>query len=262
MLNCILAVVVEAGAAAAAADEHDKAMNREKLIVKAESQLINLCSGLDADNSGDLDIKEFLDGFHKNADFRECLEVMHVTESDMMMIFNICDEDDSGDVDYREFVEQLRRIKHSGEQMLLHYVTDIRHIVNRIRPECLKPPARKAPPGGEQDKQEIKFDLSADDNPSGETPGDLTALIGVNDVAKQSEEQTGLFNALVSSGVQGGTAHRPMTRGTPDSVTSAARVLGAGCASGGLGGLGEVLGPNPGSDPYPLQDDGALIRAV
>merc|ERR1719506_1230080 len=70
--------------------------------------------------------------------FRECLELMHVTESDMSMIFNICDEDDSGDVDYREFVEQLRRIKHSGEQMLLHYVTDIRHQVNKIRPECLK----------------------------------------------------------------------------------------------------------------------------
>jgi len=143
MLNCILAVVVEAGAAAAAADEHDKALEREKMVVKAEGKLIDLCQGLDADNSGSLNCEEFLNGYHNNKSFRECLEVMHVTESDMFMIFNICDEDDSGDVDYREFVEQLRRIKHSGEQMLLHYVTDIRHMVNKIRPECLKPPVKK-----------------------------------------------------------------------------------------------------------------------
>jgi voltage-gated sodium channel len=138
MLNCILAVVVEAGAAAAAADEHDKAVQREKTVIKAEGKLIDLCSGLDEDDSGSLNIQEFVKGYHENKDFRECLEVMHVTETDMFMIFNICDEDDSGDVDYREFVEQLRRIKHSGEQMLLHYVTDIRHQVNKIRPECLK----------------------------------------------------------------------------------------------------------------------------
>merc|ERR1719460_1567118 len=92
---------------------------------------------------GSLNIQEFFKGYRENVDFRQCLEIMHVTETDMAMIFNICDEDDSGDVDYREFVDQLRRIKHSGEQMLLHYVTDIRHMVNKIRPECLKAPAKK-----------------------------------------------------------------------------------------------------------------------
>merc|ERR1740130_2111476 len=111
--------------------------------MKAEGKLIDLCQGLDADASGSLNIDEFLNGYHNNKSFRECLEVMHVTESDMFMIFNICDEDDSGDVDYREFVEQLRRIKHSSEQMLLHWVTDIRHMVNKIRPECLKAAQRK-----------------------------------------------------------------------------------------------------------------------
>jgi len=132
MLNCILAVVVEAGAAAAAADEHDKAIQQEKVVTRAEEKLVGLCHELDADDSGSLSIEEFLTGFQENDDFRECLEVMHVTEDDMFMIFNICDEDDSGDVDYKEFVDQLRRIKHSGEQMLLHYVTDIRHVCNKI----------------------------------------------------------------------------------------------------------------------------------
>jgi len=132
MLNCILAVVVEAGAAAAAADEHDKAIQQEKVVMKAEEKLVGICAQLDSDGSGSLSIKEFLDGFKNNSDFKECLEVMHVTEEDMYMIFNICDEDDSGDVDYKEFVDQLRRIKHSGEQMLLHYVTDIRHVCNKI----------------------------------------------------------------------------------------------------------------------------------
>ena len=49
MLNCILAVVVEAGAAACAADEHDQAIEREKMALSAEARLITLCQGLDAD---------------------------------------------------------------------------------------------------------------------------------------------------------------------------------------------------------------------
>jgi len=160
MLNCILAVVVEAGAAATAADEHDQAMQREKMVFKAEGHLIDLCQGLDSDNSGSLNIQEFFEGYRNNDDFRQCLEIMHVTESDMCMIFNICDEDDSGDVDYREFVEQLRRIKHSGEQLLLHYVTDIRHMVNKIRPECLKAPVKT---GEQEDNEEVKWDPSKEE---------------------------------------------------------------------------------------------------
>lgn len=138
MLNCILAVVVEAGAAAAAADEHDRAIDEQKVVAQAEGKLVVLCQGLDSDDSGSITIEEMMSGFHGNQEFRECLELMHVTESDMSMIFNICDEDDSGDVDYREFVEQLRRIKHSGEQMLLHYVTDIRHSVLKSEHEITK----------------------------------------------------------------------------------------------------------------------------
>lgn len=238
MLNCILAVVVEAGAAAAAADEHDKAVQREKLVLKAEGQLIDLCQGLDSDDSGELDIHEFLDGFHNNKAFRDCLEVMHVTESDMMMIFNICDEDDSGDVDYREFVEQLRRIKHSGEQMLLHYVTDIRHMVNKIRPECLKPPAKKdeslevkleegqpvpLPPevgtllvgNGARDNGTEKFIESTQVDIKSLVIEKLERMFKINedlitmmgDVAKQSKVQTGLLDTLVH-GIQNGGAQR------------------------------------------------------
>lgn len=157
MLNCILAVVVEAGASAAAADLHDKAMQHEKLVAQAEGKLIDLCGSLDADESGQLSIQEFMKGFKENLDFKECLELMNVTEADMCMIFNICDEDDSGEVDYREFVDQFRRIKHSGEQMLLHYVTDIRHRVNLIRPECLKQhPFADRQPENEMKLQEAK----------------------------------------------------------------------------------------------------------
>jgi len=142
MLNCILAVVVEAGANASAQDLHEKAVQQQKVVIQAEEKLVAICQGLDSDGSGSVSKQEFFNGFRENADFRECLEVMHVTESDMDMIFNICDEDDSGDVDYNEFVDQLRRIKHSGEQMLLHYVTDIRHIVNKMGHELLKTPYR------------------------------------------------------------------------------------------------------------------------
>jgi voltage-gated sodium channel len=218
MLNCILAVVVEAGAAAAAADEHDKAIQEEKAVVQAEGKLIGLCENLDKDASGSLNIEEFLEGFHHNMAFKECLEVMHVTESDMFMIFNICDEDDSGDVDYREFVDQLRRIKHSGEQMLLHYVTDIRHLVNKIRPECLKAPSKKDANGcemgcpkdipkdnhaivlvdqksGEQEKQDESVRATSNNQAESKDAGvmggmcpALAEILGVNDVLKDGQK--------------------------------------------------------------------------
>jgi hypothetical protein len=144
MLNCILAVVVEAGAAAAAADDHDKAVEREKVIFQAQDNLIDVCQQIDLNCDGALSFEEFRRGFAENDKFRHCLELMHATEADLLMIFNICDEDGSGDVDYREFVEQLRRIKHSSEQIILHYVTDIRHKMMRIKPEFLVDPVRSS----------------------------------------------------------------------------------------------------------------------
>jgi len=154
MLNCILAVVVEAGAAAAVSDAHDVAIQLEKTVMKAEGTLIDLCHGLDVDASGSLSIEEFLNGFRNNKNFRECLEVMHVSEADMFMIFNICDEDHSGEVDYVEFVDQLRRIKHSSQEMLLHYVTDIRHMVTKINQQIVPAPSIEPPTPRIEKKEE------------------------------------------------------------------------------------------------------------
>jgi len=133
MLNLILAVIVEAGAKAVEEDMHEKAIEAQRKIRKAEARLIELCCTLDKDASGSLNIEEFLSGYAGNQEFADCLESMNVTQSDIHMIFNICDEDGSGDVNYVEFVEQLRRIRKQGEQMLLYYVTEIRHKVQQLK---------------------------------------------------------------------------------------------------------------------------------
>lgn len=143
MLNLILTVILEAGAAAAAEDEHDTAMQMHKKVLKAEKRLIELCERLDLDGSGALNVQEFMDGFENNKEFKDALQVMHVNEADIQMIFNICDEDGSGDVNYHEFVEQLRRIKDSGEKMLLYYVTDVRHTVTRLKVELGLMPTKR-----------------------------------------------------------------------------------------------------------------------
>jgi hypothetical protein len=133
MLNLILAVIVEAGARANEEDMHDKAVQEQKKVRQAEARLIELCQLLDVDSSGSLNIEEFLNGFENNKEFSDCLQLMSVTKSDINMIFNICDEDGSGDVNYVEFVDQLRRIRRQGEQMLLYYVTEIRHKVQQLK---------------------------------------------------------------------------------------------------------------------------------
>jgi hypothetical protein len=133
MLNLILAVIVEAGAKATEEDQHEKAIDALRKIRKAEARLIEICATLDSDSSGSLNIEEFLAGYSENQEFADCLESMNVTSSDIHMIFNICDEDGSGDVNYVEFVDQLRRIRKQGEQMLLYYVTEIRHKVQQLK---------------------------------------------------------------------------------------------------------------------------------
>merc|ERR1711871_157655 len=73
--------------------------------------------------------------------------------------------------------------------MLLHYVTDIRHRVNKIRPECLKPPAKHEHDNKESPNKDspsgVKNDSTVDEGrpltPTGAMPPDLAALIGVND---------------------------------------------------------------------------------
>lgn len=133
MLNLILTVTLEAGASAAAEDDNANAVQIRKKIMQAEKKLIEICASLDKDQSGALNIEEFLEGFENHKEFQDALQVMNVNAADIHMIFNICDEDGSGDVNYHEFVEQLRRIKDSGEKMLLYYMTDVRHMVAGIK---------------------------------------------------------------------------------------------------------------------------------
>lgn len=224
MLNCILAVVVEAGAAAAAADEHDKAMERQKMVFQAEGRLIDFCQGLDSDDSGSLSIDEFLKGYRDDKGFRECLELMHVTQSDMYMIFNICDEDDSGDVDYREFVEQLRRIKHSGDQLLLHYVTDIRHQVNKIRPECLKAPKKAmdtsadGPPHQVVEEKQIEIEGSIPKQNVKDDTGLAAAAVSSEDDLDFSDALQDIFNKDEKEKVEAKAESQRRENSDPDST--------------------------------------------
>jgi hypothetical protein len=133
MLNLILTVILEAGATAAAEDEHGNAVQLQKKMIKAQKKLIEMCKGLDTDGSGSLSYEEFMKGYNSHMEFKDAMQTMHVSETDVRMVFNICDEDGSGDVNYHEFVAQLQRMKESGEKMLLYYVTDIRQMVTKLK---------------------------------------------------------------------------------------------------------------------------------
>lgn len=198
MLNLILAVIVEAGAKATEEDMHEKAVQAQKKIKHAESRLIELCTTLDVDASGSLNIDEFLSGYDGNKEFADCLQTMNVTQSDIHMIFNICDEDGSGDVNYVEFVDQLRRIRRQGEQMLLYYVTEIRHKVQQLKLRLIDQVQAKLaelPDFGEEDpnsKLEIQLE-GAPANPgvSEATEALITASqsLGSKPEEKQQKEQ-------------------------------------------------------------------------
>jgi len=96
----------------------------------AKESLLELCSDLDADESGTLTLDELLEGYRHNEEFAATMATMDVEESDMDVIFHLLDEDQSGTVSYNEFVEQLYKMKCQDTHTMLVF---IKGYLNEVR---------------------------------------------------------------------------------------------------------------------------------
>eukprot|EP00929_Paragymnodinium_shiwhaense_P024097 TRINITY_DN14936_c0_g1_i2.p1 TRINITY_DN14936_c0_g1~~TRINITY_DN14936_c0_g1_i2.p1 ORF type:complete len:663 (-),score=148.51 TRINITY_DN14936_c0_g1_i2:170-2158(-) len=128
MLNLILAVIVEA------------AMHAQEMQINEEARVKD---------------EEFMDGYHTNEEFSNCLKIMEITEADMGMVFTICDEDGSGEVSYNEFILQLRRLKSQPHQLILFYVSE-------VRSKVLELGWGKRPPGATNITEKLADGFNAD----------------------------------------------------------------------------------------------------
>eukprot|EP00930_Biecheleria_cincta_P025606 TRINITY_DN18201_c0_g1_i1.p1 TRINITY_DN18201_c0_g1~~TRINITY_DN18201_c0_g1_i1.p1 ORF type:complete len:677 (-),score=95.46 TRINITY_DN18201_c0_g1_i1:134-2107(-) len=130
ILNLILAVIVNAAQAAHDADVERKVQERIQSYESAKTDLLDICSQLDENGSGDLSLEELMAGFDNNNRFANTMTSLSLTRDDMEVVFNILDDDKSGEVSYKEFVDQLHKMKSQDTYTLLLF---IKGYINEMR---------------------------------------------------------------------------------------------------------------------------------
>ncbi|CAL1166123.1 unnamed protein product, partial [Cladocopium goreaui] len=97
VMNLILAVVVEKAAEARENDQERKMEQKENERERNMIELAILCDRMDNDGSGALSLKEMLDGFDTDMNFKSLMAFMDIERDDMQTIFKVLDCDGSGE---------------------------------------------------------------------------------------------------------------------------------------------------------------------
>mmetsp|Transcript_72291 Transcript_72291/g.182278 ORF Transcript_72291/g.182278 Transcript_72291/m.182278 type:complete len:724 (+) Transcript_72291:112-2283(+) len=157
LTNLILAVIVERAAEARERDLDEKLKQKELEQENQKSALYNLCRRMDSDGSGTLDLKELLDSYETNTDFRNTLNIMDIQREELKAVFKVLDTDGSGDVDYKEFCDQLHQIRTRDTRTMLTFlklaVNEVQEEVASLVREVRKNPKEQEPFASPQHSQ-------------------------------------------------------------------------------------------------------------
>merc|ERR1719253_1241336 len=84
--------------------------------------MMKLCRDIDANDNGELTLKELQDGFQADRAFAMHLELLGIEFEMLPEIFSIMDNDGSGSLSYEEFVDTIHKAKSQDIKMLLTMV--------------------------------------------------------------------------------------------------------------------------------------------
>jgi len=129
VMNLILGVVVNI-----ASSEHDRLegeLEEEKSIKKmcASNDILRICEQMDEDNDGLLSMEE-LKSFKHNAEFREAIEKLDLTQEDLTMAFSTMHADHTGAVSYPEFVQKIYKMTDSDSAFMLE---QIKYLITQVK---------------------------------------------------------------------------------------------------------------------------------
>lgn len=114
-LNLVVAVVVDEFAESRAKDYELMAEELENSHGKDTAYLTAIFADIDADDSGEVELEELLEGARKVPEFRDRLRVLDIDESDLKQLFNMLDNDGSGTISSSEFINALSRWMHDSK---------------------------------------------------------------------------------------------------------------------------------------------------
>jgi len=118
-MNLMLSAIVDSAHERREADKAYIMAAKNAEFEKHKKHLFRICERMDSDGSGHLSYKEILNGYKKDHEFSEMMQIMDVAKEDMTAICRVLDKDGSGAIDFSEFVEQLHKLKMQDSHALL-----------------------------------------------------------------------------------------------------------------------------------------------
>ncbi|CAK9107746.1 Calcium-dependent protein kinase 1 (PfCDPK1) [Durusdinium trenchii] len=115
VVNLIVAVVVDTFADARQNDVQNLAEEMEDEIEHDRKALSKLFQRIDKDGSGQLTLRELIEGARHDKAFQSRLRVMDIDEHDLEQLFHMIDLDESGTIEISEFIGPLSRWAHDSK---------------------------------------------------------------------------------------------------------------------------------------------------
>eukprot|EP00933_Yihiella_yeosuensis_P027425 TRINITY_DN21323_c0_g1_i1.p1 TRINITY_DN21323_c0_g1~~TRINITY_DN21323_c0_g1_i1.p1 ORF type:complete len:660 (+),score=112.16 TRINITY_DN21323_c0_g1_i1:120-2099(+) len=105
--NLILAVIVDAAAAARDADIEQKAEARKREELDDVKTFETMLRKIDKDSSGTISIEEFHEGFDQEIELQNRLLALGLDRDDLIHLMGLMDADNSGELEYSEFTSAM-----------------------------------------------------------------------------------------------------------------------------------------------------------
>lgn len=107
LLNLVVTVMVDQAQLSREKDLDERLRKKKEDYATAEADFLSMCESLDTDQSGNISLKELMDGYEGSPEWAQTLTMMDLEKDDIALLFTLMDADNSGTVSYREFAEQL-----------------------------------------------------------------------------------------------------------------------------------------------------------
>jgi len=151
LMHLILSVIVDDAVQCREDDVNQKIRDKEANYQKASTELLKMCSEMDADGNGCLSFQEILKGYDFNRSFAKFVNLLDAKREDLGCIYSMLDTDGTNAIDYKIFVQRLHKMKamssHMTMCMIRQNIRDVLDYVKRIADdvESLQQPATKQP---------------------------------------------------------------------------------------------------------------------
>merc|ERR1712061_395756 len=90
--------------------------------MESKHNLEHICHAMDKNGNGELTRDEIMAGYVENEEFRNILDSVGVSDSDLEVVWQLLDTDKSGEVTTKEFVTQVYKMKDSDIHFMLFYI--------------------------------------------------------------------------------------------------------------------------------------------